>query len=287
MRVLLCAICKLENRYIREWIEYHKDLGFDNIVLYDNNDIDGERFEEVIADYIQTGYVIIRNKRGLKYIQIDTYNECYREFHYYYDWIGFWDIDEFLEFEKVKTIQEFLGQNIFSGQRWVRFCWKQYTDNNIVRVDGDYSVKRFTEVLTREYCDNNGIPFSDFLGASAQCKSIVKTDVEEFKITSGHVYMPTIPAVNAVGQMCFNDGVWIGTKEVWEGAWLNHYRFKTIEEYVLSKMVRLWPTDYKNGGKDGLTLDFFFEYNKRTPEIVEYANSLLEIIRKEDKLINQ
>ena len=64
-------------------------------------------------------------------------------------------------------------------------------------------------------------------------------------------------------------------KQTWENACLYHYRFKTIEEYVLNKMVRLWPTNYLNGGKDGLTLDFFFKYNKRTPEKEEYAKYLL------------
>lgn len=275
MKVLLCAIAKLENQYIREWVEYHKDLGFDNIVLYDNNDVDGERFEEVIGDYVDNGYVILKDWRGAKFIQIPAYNDCYHEFSDRYDWIGFWDIDEFLEFEHTRTIQEFLGQGIFECQRWIRFCWKQYTDSDIVKTDGNFSVKKFKEVLTREYCEANGIPLSDFLGASAQCKSIVKTDVEDFNITSGHVYMPNINAVDATGRDCAHDGVWIGPKEVWSGAWLNHYRFKTIEEYVMSKMVRLWPTDYKNGGLDGLTLDFFFEYNKKTPEKMAYAESLL------------
>ena len=28
MKVALCVQVKLENNYIREWIKYHKDLGF-------------------------------------------------------------------------------------------------------------------------------------------------------------------------------------------------------------------------------------------------------------------
>jgi hypothetical protein len=39
---------------------------------------------------------------------------------------------------------------------------------------------------------------------------------------------------------------------------LKHYRFKTIEEFVLKKMVRLWPTHHMNGGKSGLNLKMFF-----------------------------
>jgi len=51
----------MENNYIREFVEHHKSIGFDNIVLYDNNDIDGEHFEDVISDYINSGYVILKD----------------------------------------------------------------------------------------------------------------------------------------------------------------------------------------------------------------------------------
>ncbi|MBO6272265.1 hypothetical protein J6O48_05725 [bacterium] len=66
-------------------------------------------------------------------------------------------------------------------------------------------------------------------------------------------------------------------KPTWSNACLNHYRFKTIEEYVLNKMVRLWPTAYKNGGKDGLTLDMFFRFNKKTEQKEKYAKFLLNL----------
>ena len=65
-KVLLCCIAKLENLYIKEFVEYYKKLGFDNICLYDNNDEDGEHFEDVINDYIESGYVILKNVRGMK-----------------------------------------------------------------------------------------------------------------------------------------------------------------------------------------------------------------------------
>jgi len=60
-KILLCCIGKMENNYIREFVEHHKSIGFDNIVLYDNNDIDGEHFEDVISDYINSGYVILKD----------------------------------------------------------------------------------------------------------------------------------------------------------------------------------------------------------------------------------
>ena len=38
MKAVICAIAKFEYNYIYEWVEYHLNLGFDKIVIYDNND---------------------------------------------------------------------------------------------------------------------------------------------------------------------------------------------------------------------------------------------------------
>ena len=47
LKVCLCTLGKNENRYIREFVEFYKNYNVDQIYLYDNNDIDGERFEDV------------------------------------------------------------------------------------------------------------------------------------------------------------------------------------------------------------------------------------------------
>ena len=284
-RVLLCGIGKLENDYIREWVEYHKRLGFTNIVLYDNNDPDGERFEDVIGDYIKSGYVILKNWRGRELAQIPSYNECYKEYHGKYDWIGFWDIDEFIEFENEKTIQGFLGQKKFKDAQCIRIGWKQYTDSGLIRVvNGNYSVKRFTEVFDEAFCKKNKIPVKGYISSNIQAKSIIRTNVENFEVTSPHCFLD-VPTVNAMGKPA-KKAIQLGTKPVWRGAWLNHYRFKTLEEYITKKMVRLWPTKYMNGGKDRLDLDYFFLANKKTKEKVKFAEDLMEDLDKNKVSIN-
>ena len=100
MKVALCAIGRLENNYIREWVEHYKMLGFDNIILYDNN-YDGEdHFEDVISDYIDSGFVDVINYRNKQVCQIKAYDECYHNHSNDYDWIAFFDIDEFLTLDK-------------------------------------------------------------------------------------------------------------------------------------------------------------------------------------------
>ena len=48
--LVLCAIAKCENKYIMEWVQWHFNIGFDKIVVYDNNDVDGEKISDVIGD---------------------------------------------------------------------------------------------------------------------------------------------------------------------------------------------------------------------------------------------
>lgn len=265
-KTLLCGIGKMENNYIREWVEHHKKLGFDNIVLYDNNDIDGEHFEDVIGDYIDSGFVILKDVRGKQLAQIPSYTDCYNTYKDEYDWIAYFDIDEFLQFENNIKIKSFLSKDIYNdrGINTIRICWKQYTDSGIIKTNGDYSVAKFKDYL----------PIGS--GYSAQTKIIIRTCLNKVEFDSPHGILKDdrVVAVNTKGEFC--DNAIMSEKPTWVNAWLNHYRFKTIEEYVLNKMVRLWPTIYGNGGKSILNLSFFFKYNKETKEKRKYALKLLK-----------
>lgn len=265
-KVLLCCIGKMENDYIREFVEYYKKLGFDNICLYDNNDPDGERFEDVIGDYIESGFVILKDVRGKKLAQIPAYTDCYNQYKDKYDWIAIFDIDEFLHIDNGMNIKQFLAQDMYNdrGINCIRICWKQFDDSGILKTNGDYSVKKFKTFLPITKKD------------TVQSKVIIKTQLDKVEFTSTHglIKDPRITCVNTAGQLCENA---ITVKHpTWENCCLYHYRFKTIEEYVLKKMVRLWPTSYMGGGTKALNLDMFFRYNKKTEEKVKYAEALIK-----------
>ena len=267
-KIAICCIGKLENNYIREFVEYHKSIGFDNIILYDNNDPDGEHFEDVIKDYIDSGFVILKDYRGKQQAQIQSYTECYTEYQDAYDWIAFIDIDEFIHIDAGISIHEYLNLRKFNinGVNAIKICWKQFTDNNIIKCsDDDYSIKKYTEFL----------PISNKL-ASAQTKIILRTSLKNVKFSSPHGPLKDtrINCVNTAGEPCKND-ISI-SNNTWNTASLYHYRFRTIHEYVMNKMVRLWPTNYGNGGKTMLNLDFFFQFNTYSKEKYDYAMNLIK-----------
>ena len=53
----ICVIAKNENLYIKDFVNYYKKLGIKKIYLYDNNDIYGENFQEVLKNDIQSNFV--------------------------------------------------------------------------------------------------------------------------------------------------------------------------------------------------------------------------------------
>ena len=50
-KVCICTPVKDENRYIKEYVEHYEKYGVDKIFLYDNNNVDGERLENIIKTF--------------------------------------------------------------------------------------------------------------------------------------------------------------------------------------------------------------------------------------------
>ena len=53
IRVCLCVLAKLENKYIIQYIEHYKKIGVDKMFIYDNNDLNGEKFDFILMEYIE------------------------------------------------------------------------------------------------------------------------------------------------------------------------------------------------------------------------------------------
>ena len=76
-RICLCTVGKMENLYAKEFVDHYKQLGYSHIYIYDNNDVDGEKFEDVLQDEIKSNFVSIINFRGIIGKQCRIYRDCY------------------------------------------------------------------------------------------------------------------------------------------------------------------------------------------------------------------
>ena len=129
-KVCICTLAKSENRYIREFIDHYKNYGVDKIYLYDNNDINGENFEEVINDYIINGFVEVINWRGKRQPTYPILNNCYKNNFENYDWLIFYDIDEFIHLSNYSNVKDFLDEPKFKNCQLVHLNLLCHTDNN-------------------------------------------------------------------------------------------------------------------------------------------------------------
>ena len=132
IKICIYTIGKQENKYIKEYIEYYKNFGIDKIFLYDNNDINGDYFDDIIIEYINQDFVEIKNCRGIKSPQMRIYYDCYNKNLDRFDWLIFNDIDEYLYLKNYNNIKTFLNQFKFRKCENIQLNWLLYTDNNLM-----------------------------------------------------------------------------------------------------------------------------------------------------------
>ena len=164
IKVCLCTLGKKENRYILEFVEHYKKYGVDKIFLYDNNDIDGERFEEEINHYIKSGFVELINWRGIPKALIKIINQCYQNNYDKYDWLIFYEIDEFIYLKHYNNIKTFLNQKRFIKCKSIQLNWVHRSDSNLMLYDKRPLSIRFKEKGKNvKYKKFNKLAFINFL----------------------------------------------------------------------------------------------------------------------------
>lgn len=97
-------LIKDENRYLREWLDWHLNLGFDHIYIYDNGTKD--HVQDIVDGYdaeMQQKITIIDWTGHHSHIQQDAYNHFMSIFKADVRWGLFIDSDEFLRFTDGKT----------------------------------------------------------------------------------------------------------------------------------------------------------------------------------------
>lgn len=271
MKTLLCCIGRNENQYIREYVEYYKNLGFTNIVLCDNNYDGEEHFEDVIQDYIDSGYVILKDYRNKKVCQLNAYNTCYAEYGKDYDWIAFFDCDEFLTLTKKKTIDEYLSAIYFRRYDMIHINWKCYGDSDLVKNDGRPLLERFTQPIPDDRQVAYHFPENNHI------KSIIRGGLRkvEYKVNP-HTPQTITKCCNNRGIAC--NGASAFEKYNFDDAYLRHFSTKTIEEYC-GKLKRGFPDGLWSFEKMGehLLETRFFRYNRVTQEKLDVIKEELGI----------
>ena len=222
LKVLLCTIGKEENKYIKEFINHYRKLKIKKIILYDNNNIDGENFQDILKNDIANNFVEIINYRGIQLPQKKALLDCHKKYNKNYDWISFYDIDEFLEIINYTNINKFLSLTKFKKCQSILINWKIYGDNNQLYYRPKPLFKRFIRPF---YFTNESMKFNKFLTSAA--KTIVRGGLNIIWQHFPHYLNNTIK--------CRPDGKIVNnyfTFPQYSIAYIRHYTTKSTEEFA-------------------------------------------------------
>jgi len=265
LKVGLCTICKEENLYIKEFIDTYKTLGFDHIFIYDNNDINGENLEEAIIKYIDEGLITIINFRGYRGPkrgpQMDAYYDCYNKNNLDYDWIAFFDVDEYLTInDKKSNIKDFLINSRYNDCEIIKINWKHYTDNNKLDYENKLLKERFNEEANND------------LYVNTVYKVIVRGNISNYSLRknyNAHDIFKSNHSCDSNGIKRLEDHI---IPPEYKYAKLNHYK-KTIKEFC--KKIKKGDVYFNtNLNEKFLKYRFrdFFSCNKKTKEKIDIFN---------------
>ena len=266
LKVCLCVIGKKENLYANEFVNHYKKIGYDKIFIYDNNNIGDEKFEDVLNKQISSNFVEIINFRGYRgkrqKPQNDAYFHCYEKNKKIYNWISFFDFDEFLILNRNNNIKEYLNRKRFKKCSNIKINWLIFSDNDLIYYENIPLQKRFTKPA-----------YNDF-GANKVIKSTVRGNLS-FNFWVGMKNPHT--SINNKHLACDSEGNITDPTKFYtpsfknKFSYLKHFSTKTIEEYC--RKIRKGKADYvfvlnKRTLKN--SFNQFFQWNNKTKEKVDY-----------------
>lgn len=131
MRAVIVCVAKNEERYIREWVDYHLKLGFDHIYVYKNDwgyHIGNKKVTEI--DFNGSCQ------------QVNAYNHFISHYGHTCTWAAFIDVDEYICLRKHSHIKLFLNEFHFLDT--IAMNWRLFGDNGHT-LPNDGVVNRFTK----------------------------------------------------------------------------------------------------------------------------------------------
>ncbi|MCD2341317.1 glycosyltransferase family 2 protein [Ideonella azotifigens] len=214
----LCLIAKNEGRYLLEWVAYHRLLGFDRIVIYDNDSDDDTA--ALLAPLQQHGLLERRlwSLGATESPQTTAYADALSRSET--DWMLFIDADEFLVLHQHETVAEFLADHHADlGIGVVVVNWRLFGDNGLAIYDPRPVTERFQMAAADDFP--------------------VQHHVKSFVRVAAALPPAQIHLWRTRGRVVHASGLPMETMEMpgrsrrieFSVAQLNHYYGKTLEEY--------------------------------------------------------
>lgn len=255
--VFTCA--KNEDKYLIEFVEHYLNLGFDKIIIADNND--EPTILELLDDYIKNGTVEIYDFRGVNSFQVPLYAAFANKGNY--KWCGYFDADEFLEIGSYSNIKDFLRD---IKENCVLFHWINFGSNGEKHYNDRPLKERFP------------LPVSPILYFKENCfmKSIVRGGDYWKGCWFNGSHVPFFENEDDKHKNVYNIGGYSITNEYihtsyplrYKRGHIRHYYTKSFDEWLI-KSNRGWPD-----GTTNLKTSTFFGFETIMPfdfDKIKYA----------------
>lgn len=244
MKTCICCIIKDEQPYLKEWLDYNLNVGFDTIYLYE--DFNSKSHKDIVSQYDENKVILTlvetidECKGNFAARQYNTYMYHLNKYKTEYDWIAFFDIDEFIKFDNDYSLHKLLNE--FKDYEGVSLYWRNYGANGLLSRDMNKGVEE-------TFCNDNNIkeiPFSTLL---YDYKTIVNTKLC-YRLQSVHKsrlsYNTNYKKMDIRYKLC---------EKTYDKAWINHYFTKSWEEFLNLRRRGDLSRNFRK-------IELFFEVNK-------------------------
>jgi hypothetical protein len=224
MKTAICLFHKNQNEILLEWVQYHLFIGFDHVIIYDNeSDVSPSLTLQKYRDFI----TVIPWEGKYKGRQCVSHDHCIDNFNYY-DWIAFIDTDEYIVLlEDSNNIKDYLLQ--FLDCPALALYWLGF--NSCGHISKQLSViESYVTTLPKNF-DN------DYYSQHYKCIVQPKL-VSRRKSLNGSVHHFDADTFNVHKQKCYRVADTRNPKYVIDKCMrINHYALMSHEDYI-EKVVR-------------------------------------------------
>ncbi|WP_408872272.1 glycosyltransferase family 2 protein [Gluconobacter roseus] len=235
--IICCA--RWEKDYIGEWLAYYKEVGFNHIYVYCNDDDPTEFFKKISEVDLPQDFLTLKHfpEKGKQY---EMYLDALRTARYESEWISFFDIDEFLDlrsFGNISNYMEFHKESVDC----VYFNWLNFKTSGFISRPGGSVLRNYT------YRDKN---INNHVKYICKTKYLTEDRIKKTKFPFHHALTqsvwPDINIVNSIGDdwssyaesfpsggdKLLNDS---DQSLLLESPHIKHYQLKSAEDVIIRR----------------------------------------------------
>lgn len=234
MDFILATTTRNEGLYLPEWILHHRQLGFNRVVVFSNDNDDGS--DDMLRELQKEELIEWRPREGCidRNPQLLAFKELSKELlglsRKPYPYLAWLDCDEFLVLKKHDTVDQWLADLGYPDG--VMINWKHFGSSGIYHYDSRPTVERF--VLS-----DQDTPLNRLYKCIARCDPALYTQINNHrpvrqkgckpKVVYSCLPVKSVPEAYINGKSPISDD----DAPIYHGlSQLNHYALRSEEEYL-------------------------------------------------------